>query len=219
MGENEDEGQDDPRWHTVSGEGTEQTDFTQERVGLDSDADVNRRTIQEQLRTNYELIEEAGGELRPHIRFPFDRDEFEAALDRVLEEDYVILEHQDRDIVLEECFGHGTVTLSTHIRQDIEDVWLMGDDESRMYVGSETPAEALEHYDGEAPHLQKPLKDFPDWYYVTLLRDMNEECARAVDSMHDVVDNRPDLYWGGEPTMQNLEAGYGFSTTLYVRSE
>lgn len=191
--------------------------FVRHTFDLPADAAVDRRAILEALAGSFADLRDAGFEARPHVRFPLERAAFADALDRVLDGETVHLDDPDRLVVVEDDLEFGRIPLSVTVRQYVESS-LSGEGD-----GESDPADVGDdalidrHYPDGAVHLQRTTRRYPVERYTTLLRDVSRACREAVETMHDVVDDHPDLVWGEEPKLDDTHGAYEFSGVIYYR--
>ncbi|KAB1184815.1 MULTISPECIES: hypothetical protein [Haloferax] len=193
-------------------------------IQLDKETDLNRRNLQNKLRENFDELSKHNGELRPHIRFPLDSEAFENAIKKTLDGEVAGVSAEGYVIDFDAWNDMGTIQMGIDIQQLIESTLTNPDMWDVEYSGPDDYDTVISYYDGEPALLQPEVqsREFPshyvvDTYYTTLLRDMSNECAEAVDTMHEVVDAIPDVHWGGEPKLTRVGATYRFASTLRVR--
>ena len=230
-GEDEDDQSRDnevPRRGDLSEDSSENREKTQitNMLGLDpSEAEgMTFEDMLDELRQQYtELIERDIG-ARPHIKFPLDREEFHSALKTAMSGENAHIESKDRGINVDSHCELGFLHLDIFVRQCIEMSFSDPEYVHSEYVGTDDPEQVLSQYDEDPINLLTEPSGTDEntlsargIYQPMLLRDMSQDCAEAVDTMHEVVDEHPDLYWGGEPSLGTVTKGYGFSTYLFIR--
>jgi hypothetical protein len=229
--ENEGHQQNDseaPRQGTLSGDSSENQEKVQiaYMLGLDR-SEVEGMALEDLLdelkQQHTELMERDVG-ARPHINFPLDEEEFRSALKTAMSGENAHIESKDRGINVDSHCELGFLHLDIFVRQCIEMSFSDPEYVHSEYVGTDDPEQVLSQYDEDPINLliepsgtDENTLSARAIYQPMLLRDMSQDCAEAVDTMHEVVDEHPDLYWGGEPSLGTVTKGYGFSTYLFIR--
>jgi len=195
---------------------------TRSFYGLDSDHSLHHGAITDKLANDFDLLKESNWEARPHINLEIDADNFSTALDEALNgerKSFSIGEHGDLDVVPHLRNGFVDILIQIQEFELYLSVYEMGDRAEKL---SEEELEIIEeYYSSGAIHIQqKPslTRLYPPVSsgYLTLLRDMSEDCCRVADKMYSIVDEYEDLYWE-EPKLQDTYLSYLFSSRLHYR--
>lgn len=229
--ENEDDQHKDnevPRRESLSEDSSENREKTQiiNMLGLDpSEADgMTLEDMLDELKQQHTELMERNMGARPHINFPLEREEFRTALNTAVSGEDVHIESKDRTIRVGSHCDLGHLHLDILLRQCIEMSFSDPEYVEAEYVGTDDPEQVLSQYDEDPINLlTEPTGEgnalsARSIYQPTLLRDMSQDCAEAVDTMHEVVDEHPDLYWGGEPSLGIITKGYTFTTQIFTRN-
>lgn len=179
--------------------------------------EMSRKEAREQSKRRYRELVEAGGKIRPHTELDLSRGAFEGSLTKAIDGETAHIEEDDWSISVEAVFiESGRISLSGYLMQSVESSLSNSHFENSAAV--DTPSIIEEYYSEGAASIQQDVEHYDIRNgYITLLRDMSESCAQAVNLMRDVVNEHPDLVWGEEPKITDIEGNYFFNGTIYYR--
>lgn len=180
--------------------------------------EISRGEMRDRLEKRFTALLDAGGEARPHVEFPIDRTEFRQGVEDALDGEPAELERDEYVITIDTVnLKLGQISLSGAIKQYVE-TSLSELDAAADPADVGTPDLLDEYYPNGTTPVQTDT-EHPDVKkgYTTLLRDLSESCAEAVDEMRAVVDEHPDLVWGEEPKITGMMGSYDFAGAIYYR--
>lgn len=192
--------------------------------GLDSGHSLHPAAISDKLANDFDNLRQSNWEARPHLNLEIDADDFITAIDGALSGERKSFSiGKDGDVDVNPHLNNGFINVNIKI-QEFEaclHAYQTGDRAGRL---SKEELEIIEeYYESGSVHIQQsPSRDqrfrFSPLGYVTLLRDMSEDCRRVADVMFNVVDEYEDLHWE-EPQLRDLLGSYLFTSTLHYRGE
>lgn len=192
--------------------------------GLDSGHSLHPAAISNKLANDFDNLRQSNWEARPHLNLEIDADDFITAIDEALggeRKSFSIGKHGDVDVNPHLRNGFVNVNIKIQEFEIYLSTYETGDRAGKL---SQEELEIIEeYYESGSVHIQqRPSRDqrfrFTPLGYITLLRDMSEDCRRVADVMFNVVDEYEDLHWE-EPQLRDSLGSYLFISTLHYRGE
>lgn len=191
--------------------------------GLDDTQSLNLSTISEKMSDDFKELQQSNLEARPHIELEINPNDFTTALDQALNGESTSFDlEKSGSVELDPHLDHGFVDLNVYISsfEMAFEEYETGASTERL---SEEELEIIEeHYASGSIHIQQEPSTHQGEFaipllYVTLLRDMSEDCHRVADVMNRVVDEYEGLFWE-EPRLFDIAGSYVFAGRLHYRS-